>query len=60
MVSFEEIQAAYYMVAATGVLVAAVFYVLNLRISRRNQDLSLRALEQSAQAQQQTLETKQA
>ncbi|MDH5364755.1 MAG: hypothetical protein OEY99_02855 [Aigarchaeota archaeon] len=60
MVSFEEIQAAYYMVAATGVLVAAVFYVLNLRISRRNQELSLRALEQSAQAQQQTLETRQA
>jgi len=48
------------MVAATGVLVAAVFYVLNLRISRRNQELSLRALEQSAQAQQQTLETRQA
>ena len=31
MVSFEEIQAAYYMVAATGVLVAAAYYVLNMR-----------------------------
>ena len=31
MVSFEEIQAAYYMVAATGVLVAAAYYVMNLR-----------------------------
>jgi len=36
MVSFEEIQAAYYMVAATGVLIAAVFYVLNLQTQRRN------------------------
>jgi hypothetical protein len=31
MVSFEEIQAAYYTVAATGVLVAAVYYILNMR-----------------------------
>jgi len=30
LVSFEEIHAAYYMVAATGVLVAAVFYVYNM------------------------------
>ena len=30
MVSIEGIQAAYYMVAATGVLVAAVYYVLNI------------------------------
>ena len=30
-----EIQAAYHMVAATGVLVAAIYYVLNLRISQR-------------------------
>ena len=41
------------MVAATGVLVAAVFYILNLRISQRSQELSLKA-------QQQTLETRQA
>jgi len=60
MVSFEEIQAAYYMVAATGVLIAAVFYVLNLRISRKNQELMLKAQEQSTRAQQQTLETRQA
>jgi hypothetical protein len=60
LVDLAEIQAAYYMVAATGVLIAAVFYILNLRISRKNQELSLRALEQSAQAQQQTLETRQA
>jgi hypothetical protein len=31
MVSIEEIQAAYYMVAATGVLVAAAYYVLNMK-----------------------------
>ena len=34
MVSFEEIQAAYYMVAATGVLVAAVYYVMNLSLEK--------------------------
>ena len=59
MVDLAEIQAAYYMVAATGVLVAAVFYILNLRISQKNQELTLKALEQSAKAQQQTLETRQ-
>ena len=36
MVSIEEIQAAYYMVAATGVLVAAVYYVMTLRTTQRN------------------------
>jgi len=35
MVSIEEIQAAYYMVAATGVLVAAIFYILNLRMVQK-------------------------
>jgi len=60
LVDLAEIQAAYYMVAATGVLIAAVFYILNLRISQRNQELMLKAQEQSARAQQQTLETRQA
>ncbi len=36
-----EIQVAYYMVAATGVLVAAVFYIMNLREQRRNMRLTL-------------------
>jgi hypothetical protein len=36
MVTIEEIQAAYYMVAATGVLVAAIFYILNLRTQQEN------------------------
>src|SRR4030042_4370204 len=31
MVSLVEIQAAYYMVAATGVLIAAIYYIINLR-----------------------------
>jgi len=53
MVTIEEIQAAYYMVAATGVLVAAAFYVLNMRISQKNQEIVLKS-------QEQTLETRQA
>jgi hypothetical protein len=36
LVDLSEIQAAYYMVAATGVLVAAVFYILNLRVQQEN------------------------
>jgi len=51
MVSFQDIQAAYYMVAATGVLVAAVYYVMTLRTTQRNQELMLKA-------QEQTLETR--
>jgi len=35
MAEFTEIQAAYYMVAATGVLVAAVYYVLNMRANSK-------------------------
>jgi hypothetical protein len=45
--------------AAIGVCVAAVYYVLNLRISQRNQELTLKALEQSAQAQELSLKTQQ-
>jgi hypothetical protein len=46
MVDLAEIQAAYYMVAATGVLVAAIYYVMTLRTTQRNM--------------KQTLETRQA
>jgi hypothetical protein len=53
LVDLAEIQAAYYMVAATGVLVAAIYYVYNIRVSQKNQELTLKA-------QQQTLETRQA
>ena len=48
------------LVTAASVTVAAIYYVMNLRISQRNQELSLRALEQSAKAQQMTLDTRQA
>jgi hypothetical protein len=41
MVGLAEIQAAYYMVAATGVLVAAIYYVLNMRATQRNMELTL-------------------
>jgi hypothetical protein len=41
MVDLAEIQAAYYMVAATGVLVAAIYYVLNMRATQRNMKMNL-------------------
>ncbi len=41
MVTIEEIQAAYYMVAATGVLVAAIYYVMNIRTTQRNMKTNL-------------------
>ena len=41
MVDLAEIQAAYYMVAATGVLVAAAYYVLNMRATQRNMKSNL-------------------
>jgi len=36
LVDLAEIQAAYYMVAATGVLVAAIYYVMTLRTTQKN------------------------
>jgi len=41
MVELAEIQAAYYMVAATGVLVAAAYYVFNIRQSIQNRKAQL-------------------
>jgi hypothetical protein len=41
MVDLAEIQAAYYMVAATGVLVAAVYYVINLKETSINRRIAL-------------------
>ena len=41
MVEFVEIQTAYYMVAATGVLIAAVFYVLNMRTTLQTRQAQL-------------------
>ena len=39
MVTIEEIQAAYYMAAATGVLVAAIYYFYNMRISQKDHSM---------------------
>jgi hypothetical protein len=41
MVTFQDIQTAYYMVAATGVLVAAAYYVMNIRTNQRNMKTTL-------------------
>jgi len=41
MVSFEEIQTVYYMVTATGVLAAAIYYVITLRAERNNMKTTL-------------------
>jgi hypothetical protein len=46
--------------AAIGVCVAAVYYVMNLRISQKNQELSLKTQELALKAQQQSAETRQA
>lgn len=59
MVTIEEVQTAYYMVAATGVLVAAGYYILNLRVSQKKQEIGMKNQELMLKAQQQTLETRQ-
>ena len=41
MVSFVEIQTAYYMVAATGVLVAAIYYIVNMRATLQTRQAQL-------------------
>ena len=41
MVDLAEIQAAYYMVAATGVLVAAIYYVLNMKATLQTRQAQL-------------------
>ena len=51
MVDIALLQSLSYIAGALGVFVAAIYYVLNLRISQRNQELVLKA-------QQQTLETR--
>jgi hypothetical protein len=51
MVDLVVLQSLSYIAGALGVCVAAVYYVMNLRISQKNQELTLKALEQSAKAQ---------
>jgi len=60
MVDLVVLQSVSYIAGAIGVAIAAIFYVLNLKINQRNQELMLKSQEQSVKAQQQTLETRQA
>jgi len=41
LVSLAEIQAAYYMVAATGVLIAAIYYIVNMRTTLQTRQAQL-------------------
>ena len=41
MVDLAEIQAAYYMVATTGVIIAAIFYILNMRATLQTRQAQL-------------------
>jgi hypothetical protein len=41
LVDLADIQVAYYMVAATGVLVAAIYYIQNMRTAQKNMKLTL-------------------
>jgi hypothetical protein len=59
MVDLAEIQAAYYMVAATGVLVAAAYYVYNMNATRKTQEHAQKTQELMLKSQEQTLETRQ-
>ncbi len=60
MVDLVTLQTISYMAGALGVCIAAIFYVLNLRISQKNQQISQRNQDLSLKNQQQTLETRQA
>jgi hypothetical protein len=57
LVDLALLQSVSYIAGALGVCVAAVYYVMNLRISQRNQELTLQALEQSATSQELSLKT---
>jgi hypothetical protein len=41
LVDLAEIQTAYYMVAATGVLVAAIYYIINLRYNMKAREMEI-------------------
>jgi hypothetical protein len=59
MVDLGEIQSAYYMVAATGVIVAAIYYVYNMNATRKTQENAQKTQELMLKSQEQTLETRQ-
>ena len=60
MVDLALLQSVSYIAGALGVCVAAAYYVMNLRITQKNQELSLKTQEIALKAQQQSLETRQA
>jgi len=60
LVDLVVFQSVSYIAGALGVCVAAIYYVMNLRISQRNQELSLKTQELAYKSQEQTLETRQA
>jgi hypothetical protein len=41
LVDLAEIQAAYYMLAATGVLVAAIYYIINMRFNMKAREMEI-------------------
>ncbi len=53
------LQSVSYIAGALGVCVAATYYVMNLRITQKNQELSLKTQELAFKSQEQTLETRQ-
>ncbi len=52
MVDLSLLQSVSYIAGAIGVCVAAVYYVLNLRITQRNQELSLKSQHQADETRQ--------
>jgi hypothetical protein len=60
MVDLSLLQSVSYIAGALGVCVAGLYYVMNLRMSQKNQELSLKTQELAYKAQEQTLETRQA
>jgi hypothetical protein len=59
MVDLSLLQSVSYIAGALGVCVAAVYYVINLRISQKNQEISMKNQELILKTQEQTLETRQ-
>ena len=60
MVDLALLQSVSYIAGALGVCVAAIYYVMTLRISQRNQEVSLKTQELALKSQQQAAETRQA
>jgi hypothetical protein len=59
MVDMVLLQQVSYIAGALGVCVAAIYYVMNLRISQKNQAFSLKTQELALKSQEQQLETRQ-